>query len=145
MLRHRYRTGGTVRMNMTPMIDVTFLLLTFFMLASHFASEEMTDVDLPRPDENQAVDQRFQEKIIISLRPVGSDGQMEIRLGPLTVESTDELSRRLGELAKANPRAQVILRADRHLRYGAVREVMEEVAAHGLTRLQVVTELGPER
>ena len=49
---------------------------------------------------------------------------------------------RLGELARVNPRAQVILRADRRLRYGAVREVMEIVAGQKLTRLQVVAELG---
>lgn len=140
----RHGLGGNIGTNMTPMIDVTFLLLTFFMLASHFASEEKTAVDLPRPNDNQAVEQRFQDKIIISLVHQPDRPGPEIRLGPLRMSSMDELEMRLIELARGNPRAQVILRADRHLAYGVVREVMEIVSRQNLTRLQVVTELGPE-
>ena len=66
----------------------------------------------------------------------------QLRLGPVRMRSVGELADRLGELGRVNPRVQVILRADRRLRYGTVREVMEIVAAQKLTRLQVVAELG---
>ena len=127
---------------MTPMIDVTFLLLTFFMLASHFASAEKTEIDLPQPDDSQAVERRLPEKIIINVRYVDDPAGPELSLGPVLVGSTAELAERLADLARVNPQAQVILRADRRLRYGIVREVMEIVAATNLTRLQVVAELG---
>ncbi len=126
---------------MTPMIDVTFLLLTFFMLASHFASAEKVDIDLPQPDDSQAVERRLRDKIIINVLYTGDLGGPDLRLGPMKVDSMAELDERLGELARVNPRAQVILRADRRLRYGLVRQVMEIVAARQLTRLQVVVEL----
>ena len=127
---------------MTPLIDVTFLLLTFFMLASHFASAEKTDIDLPQPDDSQAVERRLKDKIIINLLYHGERVEPELRLGPVRMRSVGELGDRLGELGRVNPRVQVILRADRRLRYGTVREVMEIVAAQKLTRLQVVAELG---
>ncbi len=52
-----------------------------------------------------------------------------------------ELGDRLAEAAAVDPNVRVILRADRRLNYGDVRQVMELIAAHRLTRLQVETEL----
>ncbi len=127
-------------MNMTPLIDVTFLLLTFFMLASHFASSEKVEMPLPRPDHNQAVDRKFRDRVVVNLIFTGPEQAPAMTFGLVPVASLDELSDRLGEIAPANP--QIILRADRRLAYGEVRAVMELIAAHRLTKLQVVTELG---
>ena len=131
------------RVNMTPMIDVTFLLLTFFMVTSHFASAEKVDVDLPHPDHNQSVEQQLIEKVIVNVEYAGEDNKPVIRIGALPVESDLELVDRLRRVAAINPRAQVILRADRRLPYGPVRDVMRMVAEVNLTRIQIVTELGP--
>ncbi len=128
-------------MNMTPMIDVTFLLLTFFMLASHFASAEKLELELPRPDHNQAVDERFPDKVFVNVVYTGPDTPPTWTIGALRMDSLDDLTERLALIAEAAPQIQVILRADRRLRYGQVRQVMERVADSGLTRLQVVTEL----
>jgi len=143
MLRHlhRHETLWAGRMNMTPMIDVTFLLLTFFMLASHFASAEKLDVDLPRPDHNQAVDRRFADKVIINMVYHGEDRPPAWTIGAMPVATLADLAEGLGRVARVNPDAQVILRADRRLGYGQVRQVMELIAGCGLSHLQVVTEL----
>jgi len=126
---------------MTPMIDVTFLLLTFFMLASHFASAERVEVNLPHPDNNQAKDQRFKEKVIVNMIHRGGDQSPAIRLGPARMKSLEELGSRLTQLARRNPRMQVILRGDKELTFGPVREVMEIITAAGLNRLQVVVKM----
>lgn len=143
ILRHLHRHEGSLtgRMNMTPMIDVTFLLLTFFMLASHFASAERIEMELPQPDDSQAVDQRFAEKIIINMVHRGDDREPALTYGALPVGSMLELADRLAALARVNPKVQVILRADRRLSYGDVRQMMELIAAQNLTRLQVVAEM----
>jgi biopolymer transport protein ExbD len=126
---------------MTPMIDITFLLLTFFMLASHFASVERVDLELPQPEESQAVDRRFPEKVIVNVLYAGEDKPAAIQLGPVAVSLT-ELGDRLERLAgHQGQRTQVILRADRRLPYSQVRNVMEIIAATRLTKLQVVAEL----
>ena len=138
---HRRDRSSAGRINMTPMIDVTFLLLTFFMLASHFASAEKMQIDLPRPDDNQGVERRLRDKVIINVLRHDDRGEPEIRLGPMPVASLTELAGRLAPLAEANPQTQVILRAHRRLRYGDVRQVMKIVEDQKLTRLQIVTEL----
>ncbi len=139
--RSYYRSRSAALINMTPMIDVTFLLLTFFMLASHFASAEKIPVPLPRPDHNQAVDRRFPDKVIINLVEDKGRTDPRIWLGPVPLDSAAELAERLNELGRVNPNVEVILRADRSLAYGVVREVMELISAARLTRVQVVVDL----
>ena len=143
MLRYLYRhdRGTTGRINMTPMIDVTFLLLTFFLLASHFHTAGMIDIKLPQPDDNKAVDRAFKDKIIVNVLDAGADREPALTFGAAPVASMVELGERLNALARANPQAQVILRADRSLSYGDVRQVMELIAAQNLTHLQVAVEL----
>lgn len=136
---HRHQRGLSLGANMTPLIDVTFLLLTFFMLASHFASAEKVEMSLPRPDHNQAMDRKFRDRVVINLSFTADDREPALTFGSMPVASFEMLAERLAEVAPANP--QVILRADRRLKYGDVRQVMELIAAHHLTRLQVVTEL----
>ena len=136
---HRHQRVLSAGASMTPLIDVAFLLLTFFMLASHFASAEKVEMPLPRPDHNQSVDRKFRDRVVINLMFKGADSEPVMTFGALPVASIEGLGDRLAEVAPANP--QVILRADRRLKYGDVRQVMELIAAHRLTRLQVVTEL----
>ena len=126
---------------MTPLIDVTFLLLTYFMLASHYASAEKPDMFLPRPTESLAEDRKVPDKIILNLLYNKQTGEPDLMFGPVPVASMSELETRIGDLARLNPKVEVILRSDRRVRYGSVREVMEMVAANRLTRLQLVAEL----
>jgi len=144
ILRHLQRQQHTLSLgiNMAPMIDITFQLITFFMLASHFASAEKVEMNLPRPDHNQAIDHKFKDRIIINMTYAGPQREPGLTFGPLPVASMVELGDRLAEAAAVDPNVRVILRADRRLTYGEVRQVMELIAAHRLTRLQVVTELG---
>lgn len=139
--RHKLLSGGSGRINMTPMIDVTFLLLTFFMLASHFASAERTDVELPTPQENQSEHRRFREKVIVNVLYTEEAAEPGYMLGALPIATLEALELRLARLAEQNPGVEVILRADRRLDYGQVREVMKAISNLRFTRLQVVTEL----
>ena len=121
-------------------VDVTFLLLTYFMLASHYASAEKPDMTVPRPDRSEAVDRRIEEKIIVNiLHREGSEPGLTY--GPEMVASLDELSARLSDLARRESGVQVILRADRRIPYGYVRRVMQLIAEHRLVNLQIVAEL----
>jgi len=91
------------------------------------------------------VERRLREKVIINVLHTGEQAEPALRLGPVAVGSMEELADRLGELAGENRHLQVILRADRRLHYGDVRKVMEIIAAHKLTSLQIVAELEQDR
>ncbi|GMV95811.1 MAG: biopolymer transporter ExbD [Phycisphaerae bacterium] len=126
--------------NMTPLIDVTFLLLTYFMLASHFSSAEKPDMKLPSPDASQAVARHQEDKVIINMMYQGPDAGPALSFGPVAVETLDALAERLTRLAEHNPRVELTLRADRRVRYGDVRRVMEMAAAANLGNLKLVAE-----
>ena len=52
-----YRSAAEAELDMTPMCDVTFLLLIFFMVTAAFAMQKSFEV--PAPDEGWAVSSRF--------------------------------------------------------------------------------------
>jgi biopolymer transport protein ExbD len=141
LYRNRLQRSSVWQFNMTPLIDVTFLLLTYFMLATHFASAERPDMKLPRPDDSQAVERLQENKIIINMLYNEKHPEPDLSFGSVAVGSMAELSERLTSLAERNPKIEVTLRADRRLRYGDVKKVMETVAASNLGKLQVVAEL----
>jgi len=140
--RRRHGASASIGINMTPAIDLTFNLLLFFMLTSHFASAEKVEMSLPRPDGSRAVDRRILDKVIVNVMYRGEELEPTLRCGPVEVGSLTELQGRLQEMARWNPGLEVILRADRRTPYGQVRRVMETIAAVKLTKLQVVVELG---
>ncbi len=140
-MRYRSRLATQVRsrgINMTPMIDITFLLLTFFMLASHLASAERLPMEVPRPDDSKAVDPRLRERLLVTARFDGQGQPPLLMLGPSAVASLDELGGQLAEIAADRPQIPVILRADRRLPFGEVRKVMEALAAGGFTDVKFV-------
>lgn len=138
----RRESSGSLMPNMTPMIDITFLLLTFFTLSSHFASAEKVELALPRPDHNQAEERRFPDKVIINLVYPEKGGPAILRMGAFDVSSIHGLTDALAPVGRHNPQTPVILRADRRLPFGDVRQAMEAISAAGLSRLQLVAELG---
>src|SRR5512135_3697313 len=89
-LRRQHGPAGW-HFNMTPLIDVTFLLLTYFMLASHYASAERPDIAIPRPHESQARDESVPERIYVNMIYNGQHAEPTLMYGPLRMSSLGEL------------------------------------------------------
>ena len=116
----RYPRSGGVRFNMTPMIDVVFLLIIFFLVASTMArQEEREDQLLPEAASGQERGDEQRPSVIVNVR---RDGQI--------VAAGDVLQpRELAErLRYANQRAggdlQVRINADRRVSYDAVKPIL---------------------
>ena len=138
----RLHARPSVSFNMTPMIDVVFMLIIFFMLVSNFASVENLELDLPDPDHSQAAKVKLTDRVVINCllsapwSPSTSGAVYSV--GPMRVASLEELSDRLAAAKAATPGLQVVLRADRRLPYSAVRQVMELVARNQIEVMNVV-------
>ncbi len=141
-----HRRRQPVGFNMTPMIDVVFLLICFFMLVSQFASAEHVAMDLPLPDDSQAVKVKLSDRVVIncvltSPHTPATSG-VAYSIGPLRVVSLEDLSNRLAASKAANPNLQVVLRADRRLPYRAVRDVMDVIAENSIELMHLVAHVG---
>ena len=120
--------SGDVSFNMTPMIDVVFLLLIFFLVASHLARQE-TQLELPLPaaDSGEETAAADAPRLTINLL---ADGAMLVAGRPLAAA---ELRERLAERRRAEgDRLEVRIRADRNSPYRHAAAVMRACAQAGV-------------
>jgi biopolymer transport protein ExbD len=104
---------------MTPMIDVVFLLLCFFVTSQLFAQWE-TEIDITLPTARTGqLPQRLPGEIIINLY---EDGSVVVNRRPL---ERSELGVMLKRLATLFPGQPVLLRADRATDYEYVIQVLD--------------------
>lgn len=110
---------------LTPMIDVVFLLIAFFMTLISFISAELVQVELPEA-EKATIPEEPGDRQYIS---VDVDGQIYIGAKPIT---EDALTARLRAAKAENPSLQVFLRADSKVTHRHVNTVMEATAKAGI-------------
>ncbi|RIK77155.1 MAG: biopolymer transporter ExbD [Planctomycetota bacterium] len=124
---HRSRTRG-LGFNMTPMIDITFLLVVFFLVASHWSRQE-TDVELNLPTAQSGRESLDDQTPRVTVN-ILSDGRT--MLGSQTVEPDDLASRLRVENAKHAGRLEVRLRADRNTPFAQVEPVLKTCTDAGI-------------
>ena len=133
-----YKRGNArVEANLTPLIDVTFLLIVFFVLVSQIVDVENVPMRLPEPVEPLSVRASDEQRAVINVMP-GRHGQiLGYRLGNRSYPPGDEglegLVTHLTTLFRGNPAVAVNLRADRGTYYEFVEPVLHaitEAAGH---------------
>jgi biopolymer transport protein ExbD len=119
--------GGLV---LTPLIDMVFLTLIFFMLNATLSLNPAIQVDLPEAYTAQAV---LEEEIVVTISAAG-----EIFVGKSPV-ARERLSTELKkEMARLDSR-RMILQADRNLPYRQLVEVMDLARLAGIDSVALVT------
>jgi biopolymer transport protein ExbD len=145
-MARRGNPTSTINANMTPMIDVTFLLIVFFVAVSQIVDRDVVPMDLPAPHHASSGIPESLKHVTVNLVPL-EDGEIAgIVVGGHTIaaDAMDELT------AIVNTRLQggatdVHVRADRATKYAHVHHVIEAIREVGLKpRLQLVVS-GDER
>lgn len=119
------RRRAPARISLTPLIDVVFILLVFFMLASSFLDERALKVDAPAA---AAAGSSMEGALLVELR---GDG-LRLAGQPLTA---DQLMSRLAEHAARNPDQRVLIRPAPGVSLQRAVALLDRVAAAGLTRV----------
>ncbi len=126
--RHMIDKKRGAEVNMTPMIDMVFILLIFFLVTTSFVKE--TGVDVNRPSADTAVRQE-RGSILIAITVKG-DIWMENR--PIDVRTV----RANVERAHAeNPEAAVVITADKGSTTGLLIQVMDQVRLAGVSNISI--------
>jgi biopolymer transport protein ExbD len=114
------RERKLVTMNMTPMIDVVFLLIIFFLVSSHLAQQEtQLELDLPTASTGAEPEEGSSQRVTINLL---ADGRVLLGAEPT---SLDELTERLAfESQSATEPLEVRVRADQSIDFGKVKPVL---------------------
>ena len=135
----RARDRRPVSMNMTPMIDVVFLLIIFFLVSSHLAQQEtQLAVDLPVALTGDEPGNPATERITINLQ---ADGTLLLGSSQATVA---ELSQRLTyERERASLPLEVRLRADQAIPFGQVKPILVACAEANVWDVSFAVTLQP--
>ena len=141
MSKGKRRVG--IRIDMTPFVDVAFLLLIFFMTTTSFKPPDPIQVQLP----SSHVEIQVPESDVIVLT-VGVDGEIAFQKG---LNSPDAAVVQMADLRNLimtnranNPRLRMAIRADKDVKYGVMSDIMKILQETNTTRFNLVTELETE-
>lgn len=119
--------------NLTPMIDVVFLLLLFFMITTSFVRESALQIDLPQATGEQTEHQQ-PINIVIS-----ADGEVRVNETPVA-EMTDAVMRQvLTEAAGDRDDPQIVISADAESAYQHIITAMDNAQQLGYHRITLAT------
>jgi biopolymer transport protein ExbD len=127
-----------IKIDMTPMVDVAFLLLIFFMETAQFEPPQKVPVKLPDSHSNLKVPES--DLLIVS---VTKDSEILWQVGKGQQEPTDatNLEAIVADQRRKNPRLRVAIRADRESGYGTMEDVMGVMQRTNTITFSLVTEL----
>lgn len=118
--------------NITPLIDVMFLLLIFFMVSSTFRDYPGIDVTLPKAASAETQDETGHELVVTDAGEYLLDGE--------AIDAQD-LETELRALVVEDPRSAVVLRADEAARFQFVVSAIDAAKKVGVTNLVIPTVL----
>lgn len=123
-----------VRVDLTPMVDVVMLLITFFMLTTVFTTPQTMEINLP-PDETNV---EVGESSLLTIR-VLADGTIYWNMGiemPQIVAYKD-LHALLVERLQSNPRLITLVKVEREGSFNQMVDVMDELSLANITRFSM--------
>ncbi|QYO63558.1 ExbD/TolR family protein [Leptolyngbya sp. 7M] len=120
------------QINIVPMIDVVFALLTFFMMASLYLSRPQgLDINLP---EASTAGTQTESEINITISP---DGNIALNQQPIAVE---QLPAAIRAIKGDSPTAFVVISGDVEVNYGRVIAVMDQLRSIEGVKIGVATQ-----
>jgi len=123
---------------LAPIVDIVFILLVFFLLATTFLDEEKDlTLSLPRAAAGKSEGPRL-ERIMLNIRSDGS-----LMLGPRPI-GRDDLYKALVEARRANPQIPVVLRGDRATSHGDIVKVLSVCQRARIRNVAVAVQKAPD-
>lgn len=147
MLKKKRRIG--IAIDMTPMVDVAFLLLIFFMTTTQFQPPEKDKIDLPKSTSEAKSPESDVITIAVTKAPAvsvvykkrGPEGMEEVRVEMAAEQVPTDLGPALQRARAANPAARVVVKMDKGATYGIIADMQFGLQAANATRFNVQTNL----
>ena len=128
-----------IKIDMTPMVDVAFLLLIFFMTTTSFKPPERVSVALPGSKSEIHVPET--KTIILTVNKEGEIFISDEDLSQTNLVAKEDLVSAITSWRVKNPAAVVVLKGDKESDYGTIADVMNSLAESGTLRFNLMTDL----
>jgi biopolymer transport protein ExbD len=130
----RPRRAEPPRVDITPLIDVVFLMLIFFMVSTTFDKQTQLKVDLPEAaSQDTAAEKAEQIDITIDAR-----GQFYVNERELVTHDAPTLRQTLQKIADGRADLPIIVSGDRNAPLQSMMTVLDVAAQLGMARLSFV-------
>ena len=117
--------------DLTPMLDVVFIMLIFFIGTASFIKEAGIDISRPQAETTEKQDRA---SIFIALSPSGEIWIDRRKVAPAQLKPTIE------KLKAENPQGSVVIQADRESRSQQLMETLDAVRDAGITEVAISAE-----
>jgi biopolymer transport protein ExbD len=134
-VKFKRQRSQEVGVDLTPLIDVVFLLLIFFMVSTTFTRESHLKVELPQADGEAAETEVEQIDVVIT-----RDGQYILNDKTLVNNRRETLERAVRDLAGGDTSLPYIITADASTAHEFVVRAMDVAGRLGFARLSITTE-----
>ncbi|HEV8078168.1 MAG TPA: biopolymer transporter ExbD [Marinobacter sp.] len=135
-MKFKRQRSQQVAMDLTPLIDVVFLLLIFFMVSTTFTRESHLQVELPQASGHPATPADVEQIDVV----ISADGQFLLNDKPLVNNRRETLERGIRELTGTDTSLPFIITADARTPHEFVVRAMDAAGRLGFAKLSITTE-----
>ena len=126
------RIAEAPRVDLTPMIDVVFLLLIFFMISTTFVEKPGLKIDLPESSAQQLKQEDKEVQLYLT-----ASGDIYFKRQPITIA---QLSEKLADFGPVAAKMTFLLMADQDALHGKVIQLMDLAKTAGFSKLAIATD-----
>ena len=119
-----------ISINITPLIDIVFLLLVFFMLATSFIQKSTIEVNLSSGEE---IETFVKEKMVILI--LNEKGQIYINKKLTNISS---IGGQVSKIIKKNPKNKILIKSHKKIPVQKVIRLIEEVRLAGTDNIKLI-------
>lgn len=129
----KYKKGKKlgVRIDMTPMVDVILLLLTFFILTTTLKTPQIMQINLPKGDESDKIKVDMGDVLYIRVSETGkvyfSKGLSDGTEAPPEAIEFNAMKAKIEAYYNQNPKLLILLKFDRKMNYSLMVDVLDEI------------------
>ena len=131
MRRRRLQEQDDTEVNLTPMLDVVFIMLIFFIVTASFVKE--AGIDVTRPDAATA-ERKERGNILVA---ISESGQVWIDKRHVDIRA---VRANIERLAAENPQGSVVIQADTNSKNGILVQVMDAARLAGVEQVSIAAE-----
>jgi len=133
-VKFRRQPREELELNLTPLIDVVFLLLIFFMVSTTFQKESQISLQLPKASESAAETVTDSIEVVIN-----AGGRYYVNDQELVKSDAESLQAALYSLIDGNRDIPLIIRADAKTPHQSVVTAMDAAGQLGMLRMSIAT------
>ncbi len=132
MRRRRDRTKSESEVNLTPMLDVVFIMLIFFIVTASFVKE--SGIEISRPGASTAV-RKERGNILVAITANDQIWMNRRQVDPRALRAN------LERMHAENPQGAVVIQADKDAKTGLLVKVMDAARSAGVRNVSLAAEI----